>query len=144
MKWLPVFLICIPLAASAADQGRVSYLEQEVRDLHRQLDALARQVELMRTRPALPSRPGGAALPAPKDSPADPAAWIDAAKWKRLRTGMSELEVIESLGAPTSMREEQGARVLFYALEVGSSGFLGGSVVLRDRAVVEVRPPVLQ
>ena len=26
------------------------------------------------------------------------------------------------------MRDEQGARVLLYALEIGSSGFLGGSV----------------
>ena len=141
MKWLPVLLICMPLAATAAEEGRVSYLEQEVRDLHRQLDALSRQVDLLRTRPA---RLGSDAPSAPKESPADPALWIDAAKWKRLRTGMSELEVIESLGSPTSMREERGARLLFYALEIGSSGFLGGSVTLRNRAVVEVHPPVLQ
>jgi hypothetical protein len=42
------------------------------------------------------------------------------------------------------MREEEGARVLLYAMEVGASGFLGGSVTLRERAVVEVRQPVLQ
>jgi len=34
--------------------------------------------------------------------------------------------------------------VLLYALEIGSSGFLGGSVTLRDRTVAEVRPPTLQ
>ena len=54
------------------------------------------------------------------------------------------MEVIGSLGPPTSMRDVDGARVLFYALEIGSSGFLGGSVKLRDRAVVEIQVPVLQ
>jgi hypothetical protein len=42
------------------------------------------------------------------------------------------------------MREEGGARVLRYALEIGSSGFLGGSITLRERKVAEVRQPTLQ
>jgi len=42
------------------------------------------------------------------------------------------------------MREVEGARVLFYAMELGASGFLGGSVKFRDRAVIEVQQPVLQ
>ena len=45
---------------------------------------------------------------------------------------MSELEVIGLLGPPTSMREEGDARVLLYALEIGASGFLGGSITLRE------------
>ena len=57
---------------------------------------------------------------------------------------MNELEVIGLLGPPSSMRTECEARVLLYALEIGSSGFLVGSVVLHDRAVAEVRPPTLQ
>jgi hypothetical protein len=48
------------------------------------------------------------------------------------------------LGPPTSMREENGVRVLLYAVEIGSSGFLGGSVSLRDRKVVDVQKPVLK
>lgn len=52
--------------------------------------------------------------------------------------------MIASLGPPTSMREENGARVLYYAREIGAAGFLGGSVVLRNRAVAEVRAPTLQ
>ena len=52
--------------------------------------------------------------------------------------------VVSLLGPPTSMREESGARVLFYALEIGTSGFLGGSVTFRNRAVAEVKTPVLQ
>jgi hypothetical protein len=70
--------------------------------------------------------------------------WVDPALWKRLRTGMSELDVISTLGPPTSMRDEDGARVLFYAMEIGPADFLGGSVKLRDRSVVEVRQPSLQ
>jgi len=33
---------------------------------------------------------------------------------------------------------------LRYAMEIGTSGFLGGSVTLRNRVVVEVRKPALQ
>ena len=57
---------------------------------------------------------------------------------------MSELDVISSLGPPTTMREEGGARVLLYAMEIGASGFLRGSVKLRERAVVEILQPTLQ
>ena len=70
--------------------------------------------------------------------------WVDAALWRNLRPGMSELAVISSLGPPNSMREEGWVRVLLYAMEIGASGFLGGSVKLRERAVVEVVAPALQ
>jgi hypothetical protein len=42
------------------------------------------------------------------------------------------------------MRTEGGQRVLLYALEIGSSGFLGGSVTLRDQVVVAIQKPVLR
>jgi hypothetical protein len=138
--WL--FALLLPIAASAADDTRFSFLEQEVRNLQREVQSLSQQVNDLQRRPAgtstaplLPER--GATLP-------ESDTWIDAAKWKRLRTGMSELEVIGILGPPTSMREEQGARVLLYALEIGSSGFLGGSVWFRDRVVEQVKVPTLQ
>ena len=71
--------------------------------------------------------------------------WLDAANWKRVRVGMSELEAINILGAPTSLRgESSGARTLMYAMEIGSSGFLSGSVELRDRKVVSVQLPALR
>ncbi len=57
---------------------------------------------------------------------------------------MSELDVIGSLGAPNTIREEEGARVLLYAMEIGGSGFQGGSIKLRQRAVVEILTPTLQ
>ena len=139
--WL--LLMCsLPLLARAGDDGRVSFLEQEVRNLQRQVMSLTRRVDELGTRPSrapetLPpiSRP---------QSGETPERWLDAAKWRQLKAGMSELEVVSVLGRPTSMREEGGGRVLFYALEIGSSGFLGGSVKFRDRAVSEIRTPILQ
>jgi len=143
VRMLLAALLLMPLGVSAADETRISFLEQEVRNLQRQVQALSRQLDELRTRPdrieSPTSRPGSA----PGATTAGLPRWVDALVWKRLRPGMSELEVISSLGRPTSMREDSGARVLLYAMEVGS-GFLGGSVVLRDHAVVEVRQPTLQ
>lgn len=131
---------CLPLAAVAADDGRVRFLEQEVRRLHQQVQMLSRRLdELERPAPRSP-----AAQPRAPAAASTSDAWIDAARWHKVRTGMSELEVVTLLGPPTSMREIDGEHVLFYALEVGSSGFLGGSVRFRDRVVSAVQPPVLQ
>ncbi|MEO8018892.1 MAG: hypothetical protein ABI769_13835 [Pseudomonadota bacterium] len=132
-------LAILPLTALAADDLRVATLEMEIRDLRREVQVLSRRLDGQRPLPARPD-----ATPPVAATAASLPQWVDASKWRQLRRGMSELEVIGSLGAPTSMREEGGARVLFYALEIGSSGFLGGSVKLRERAVVEVRQPTLQ
>jgi len=134
-------LLLAPGATWSADQSRISFLEQEVRNLQRQVQQLSRQLDELRTRP---DRLAPSAIPAPGAPAATSDRWIDAARWHRVKPGMSELEVVELLGPPTSMRQEEDARVLFYAREIGSAGFLGGSVRLRDRAVVEVREPTLQ
>jgi len=134
-------LVVLAFAVHAENDPRVSFLEQEVRNLDRQVDQLSRQVEQLTNQP---DRPRGAAPATPRSVGVTSTQWVDAALWKKLRPGMSELEVISLLGTPTSMREEGGARVLLYALEIGTSGFLGGSVLLRDRAVTEVRQPTLQ
>src|SRR5687768_7420058 len=133
---------CMPAAALAADDHRVSFLEQEVRNLQRQVQVLSRKVDELTTRPARSE-----VRPLPKAAATvavDPERWLDARRWQQLKPGMGELEVVSLLGAPTSMREENGARVLYYALEIGASGFLGGSVVLRERVVADVRKPELQ
>jgi hypothetical protein len=144
-RWL-LALMLLPLPALSADDVRVSHLEQEVRNLQRQVQALTRQLDELRNRPARPavqrSRPESSKSGAA--SAEDLPRWVDAALWRNLRPGMSELEVIGALGPPSSMREEGDARVLLYAMEIGSSGFLGGSVKLRERAVIEVAPPTLQ
>ena len=140
---LAAMLLWAPIAALAADDLKVSQLEADVRDLKRQVQGLSRQIEELRAQlPRAADRPAPASSTTPPA--ADPGAWIDATKWKRLRPGMSELDVIGALGPPTSMRIEKGERVLLYALEIGSSGFLGGSVKMRDGLVVEVQTPTLQ
>jgi hypothetical protein len=146
MARLLLVLMMLPLSASAADEARFSFLEQEIRTLQRQVQVLTRQLDELRNRPSRPelqrSRP---VAPKSGAAPADELPrWVDAARWRNLRSGMSELEVIELLGPPSSMREEGGARLLLYAMEIGSSGFLGGSVKLRGREVVEVANPTLQ
>jgi hypothetical protein len=138
-------LMAVVLSASsavcAADDLKVMQLEQDIRELQRQVQALSRQIEMQRT--AAPTRDVSRPTPsrtAPEGSP----AWVDAAKWQKLVPGMSELEVVTLLGAPTSMRSVGDQRVLLYALEIGSSGFLGGSVTLRERMVVSIQKPTLQ
>lgn len=138
---LPILLI-LPAMAWAADDARVTRLEQDVRTLQRDLVNLSRQVDQLRLQATRPTTDGR--LPPAPPPVTDTSGWLDAGKWKKLRPGMSELEVISTLGTPTSTRERDGARELFYAMEVGNSAFLGGSVVLRDRKVVEVRVPVLK
>jgi hypothetical protein len=135
-------LCCLPVAALAADDARVMRLEQDVRNLQREVQNLARQLDQVRLQTTRPTADGR--LPPPPPPVADSSGWLDAAKWKKLRPGMNELEVISALGPPTSTRERDGARELLYAMEVGSSAFLGGSVILRDRKVVEVQVPTLK
>jgi len=143
MARLLLWSLILPLSASAADEGRLSFLEQEVRNLQRQVQVLSRQMDELRTRPVrLASKPATGTAVA--TSAADLPQWVDSSRWRAIRNGMSELEVIGSLGAPTSVREEDGASVLLYAMEIGASGFLGGSVKLRQHAVVEVIRPTLQ
>jgi hypothetical protein len=139
--WL-LLVSSLPLLANAADEGRVSFLEQEVRNLQRQVMALSRRVEELERPNALAA--GGSTRPASPSPAPSSDSWIDAGKWRKVRPGMSELEVITLLGPPTSMRNEDDARILFYAMEVGSAGFLGGSVKFRGRIVSEIRVPTLQ
>ena len=134
-----MFWLVLP-GAAAADDLRVNQLEQEVRELKRQMLTLSRQVdELKRTR--LPVTSGA---PAVQPAPEPGTRWIDAARWQKVTVGMKELDVLALLGPPTSTREDGGARLLFYALEIQPGGFLSGSVTLRDRVVSEVRRPELR
>lgn len=138
---LVVLFACLPIAAQSADDSKVAQLEQDVRDLKRQVLALSRELDEVRYRPGSPpvrtSRTREAASTGTE-------TWVDAAKWQRVRRGMSELEVLSLLGPPTSMRDEDGTRLLFYAMEIGASGYLSGSVTLRDRIVTSVQTPELK
>jgi hypothetical protein len=148
MRYL--LLALLPLlgqSAPAADDDtyRVMKVEQDVRNLERQVQTLARQLdELKQQQSRAGDRSSSAARSPSASAVASSTAWLEAARWDRVRAGMSELEVISVLGPPTSMRKEGDARVLLYAMEIGSSGFLGGSVELRDSAVTAVNKPTLK
>jgi hypothetical protein len=135
-------LLWAPFATLAADDARVTRLEQDVRTLQRQVQDLSRQVDQSRLQSSRPAVESGISPPSPLVAAAP--AWVDAAKWQRLKSGMGEFEVFAILGTPTSTREVNGVRELFYAVDIGSSAFLAGSVQIRDHKVVEVKIPTLK
>jgi hypothetical protein len=151
---LAAMLFAGALPAIAQDNLHLSRLEQEVRQLQREVSMLSQLVNQLRAqmdRPAIPAQPpplaplpGTAGATPPPPAVAANTQWLNAQRWQRLRSGMSELEVIGELGPPTSMRGQDNERVLHYALEIGSSGFLAGSVTLRERAVVAIEKPMLR
>jgi hypothetical protein len=135
--------LCLLTAGAAADDFKVIKLEQDVRNLERQVQGLTREITDLRSRLA---RSGESRAPGRPSAQAQPASfdWLSAANWDRVRPGMSELEVISLLGPPTSMRPAEGGRVLLYALEIGSNGFLSGSVTLEAQQVAAVERPTLK
>lgn len=142
---LIALLALLGQSALAADDAtyRLMKLEQDVRNLERQVQTLTRQLDQLKQQSARGDR-SSATPSASATAAASAMDWLEAARWDRVRPGMGELEAINILGPPTSMRQEGETRVLLYAMEIGSSGFLSGSVELRDRKVSEVHKPALQ
>lgn len=149
-----LMLALCPAVAAAQDGAGVARLEEQIRQLQREVLNLSQLVNELRARvdrpsPAtlpstvvVPSASSGARSAAPDNAAS--TRWIDATRWQSVRQGQSELEVLEILGPPTSMRGQGEERVLLYALEIGTSGFLAGSVTLRDRVVVSIETPRLK
>lgn len=131
--------------AVAQDDYKVIKLEQDMRNLERQVQELSRQLsDAQRQIAQLGGRPASRTTRAAPAAVATSTQWLDVENWDRLREGMTELEVIELLGPPTSMRADGNARTLFYAMEIGSNGFLSGTVRLEDRKVDDVQKPALR
>lgn len=136
-------LLALCLPCMAADDFKVIELEQDVLELERRVEELSRQVAQLQRTAATTTRP---------ETPVEPTAtsgspsWLSAANWGRVRPGMSEFEVIDILGPPSSVRgaPESESRTLMYAMEIGSSAFLSGRVDLKDRRVIEVQVPALR
>lgn len=138
--------VCAALLASpaiAAEDFRVMKLEQDVRNLERHVQTLQRQIADLRQqlRRADPNVQLSSEPPPANES----SQWLDASAWERVQPGMSELQAIEILGKPTALRPDaQGRRALLYTLEIGTTGFLTGSVAFQDGKVVEVQKPTLR
>lgn len=145
MRYLLVAaLLLLSSALYAADDFKVIKLEQDMRNLERQVQVLARELNELKMQLSRSGDRSASSTAATGPVTAGSTDWLNVSNWQKLRPGMGELEVISALGPPTSMRQEGDTRVLLYAMEIGSSGFLSGSVALKDRAVVEVQQPVLK
>ena len=144
-------LVAILWCAPAAADLKVDQLEQDVRDLKQELFRQQRRIDklegdLLRSN-SMPRRRVDVPSPGIEEAAAEPTrAWLSAANWERVRTGMSESEVLEILGPPTTLRKsDDGAKAtLFYALEIGTGSFLAGSVALANKQVVEIAKPALR
>lgn len=140
-----VLLLAACTLLAGADDYKLMKVEQDVRNLERQVQELSRQIADLQQRG---SRAQDRTATVERTAPLPPGSpqWLDIENWNRLRVGMSEMEVISALGPPTSMRGDPGSdsRTLLYAMEIGSSGFLSGSVQLKDRRVAELQKPVLK
>ncbi len=141
----PGLLLAISLPCFAADDFKVIELEQDVIELERRVEELSRQLAQLQQRNAAVATRLGTPLECPAVTSGSPS-WLNAANWGRIRPGMSEFDVIDILGPPSSVRgaPEAQSRTLMYALEIGSSAFLSGRVDLRDRRVIEVQVPALR
>ena len=141
---LLVVLLSFSAVAAENDTYRLMKVEQDVRNLERQIQTLTRELDDLRQQQSR----AGDRIPSARSSSApagaSSTAWLEATRWERIRAGMSELEVIGVHGPPTSMRQDGDTRVLLYAMEIGSAAFLGGSVEFRDRAVTAVNKPALK
>ena len=136
-----VLLLLVAWPAAAQEDFRVMKLEQDVRNLERIVQDLGRQISDVKLQMAIATGPTSSRPPAAASTA---EAWLHADNWKRVQPGMAEADVVRILGAPTSARSEEGARVLFYAMDIGVSGVLGGRVTLREGRVASVTAPQLQ
>ena len=144
---LTVVALSAPLATAAPiDEFRLSDIEQKIRDLETVTREQARQLSQLQSQ-----NPGSRSGPAPLPGNAtakssDELRWVNAASWNRIKPGMSELQVVELLGAPTQMRiaDDNQSRQLLYALEIGRSGYLSGRVTFSKGLVTVVEIPTLK
>jgi hypothetical protein len=149
-----VLTILFALFLNAAQAGptedlKISQLEQDVRELQRVVQQQNRRIDALessaRASRADRTTPTGAATPPATRDPPTKIEWLQSANWDTVRIGMSEAEVLKSLGPPTTTRtSDDGMRTLFYTLELEAGGFLSGRVLMRAERVLEIHRPSLR
>jgi hypothetical protein len=97
--WLMAIILSLSAGVHAAE-GQ-PYLEERVRTLEQQVRELSERLNQLEQRPAAP-KPAYAVPLEEAAAPAVPAApgWQTAAAWKKLRRGMSQIQVTQLLGNP--------------------------------------------
>jgi hypothetical protein len=139
--------LALPSPAFAQDELRVRQLENDVRQLQRQVEMQNQRIDRLETNARAP---GAGSVPPPLDigpRAADSSpAWLVSTNWDKLHTGMKELDVIALLGRPTSVRNDESGKThtMFYAMELGPNAFLTGTVRFGDAGVAEINRPTLR
>ncbi len=123
---------------------RVAELEREVRELRQHNRDLSQRLARVERELGVERR-GTVPGIVPGTRADDPSLWMQPDLWQQIELGDSEMDVIDVLGPPTSYRDaDSELRILFYALEIGASGFLAGQVELQQDRVVHVEAPRLR
>lgn len=134
------------LAQPPSADDRVTNLELEVALLKRLLAEQDRRITALEKKLAVgTSDVSAVSSPAPGDRLTPPSAargWQVARNWAKIRNGMSERQVTDILGAPTSTEDLGPFRTLFYRGEVTGSGFVSGNVELNKDRVWQINTPV--
>jgi Trimerisation motif len=133
--------------AGADDAARISRLESEIRLLRTRVDEQQRRIarleeELKRQakEPVVVTIPGRREDRIPAASP-DQLPWHSPDSWTHVSKGMSEEQVTDVLGQPTSVETFGRYKTLFYRGTVAGSGSVSGHVNLLDDCVLAVSPP---
>jgi hypothetical protein len=136
-RTLILFLVSGFAIAQTRDP-RVDELTKQTAQLKRTIaDQEARIAELEKAVKSLQS----AAQPAPTPIPSETPAWYKASNWIQIKTGMSEAQVIEILGPPTTVNASIDTRTLNYASDARSTTTLNGRVTLTGDRVIAMIPP---
>jgi len=126
------------VAIAQTRDPRVDELLKETAQLKRMIaDQETRIAELERAVKALQT----AAKPLPTPIPSTTPPWSRASNWTLIKSGMSEPQVVEILGPPTSVDSSIDRRTLLYTPEANSTSTLKGSVTLIGDRVTAMTPP---
>jgi hypothetical protein len=132
-----LFLMC-GIATAQPRDPRVDELTKQTAQLKRTMaDQEGRIAELEKAVKLLQS----AVLPLPTRIPAETPPWHRASNWTLIKSGMSEAQVVEILGPPTSVNASIDTRTLNYASDARSTTTLNGSVTLTGDRVIAMAPP---
>jgi len=120
----------------------VAELKRVVRTQDQRISDLER--EISRSTSKTPDRDAPRA--AERSSQSANAVWLNLKNWERVKAGMTEKQVLDVLGYPTSSRssDNSGGKILFYTQPVGNTGFLSGTVELGNDHVKTVQKPILK
>lgn len=146
-----MLLALAPVPALADDAARISRLETEIQQLRTLIDEQARRIRRLEDElDRRTGQPGPVQRPRPRaettvqggtPAPVTPRPWHGAAAWDRVATGMTQEEVAQVLGEPTSADSIGALSTLFYNGPAPGGRPLRGHVNLKDGRVVAVSKP---